>query len=142
MQSNHFIYRSELLLDFLTEDESSQKFKVIADALDREIIAAYNALIAEVADNYGVREKNLFGLRQFNVDMFECRQIDALIADNNSWLSSVLFLFQQQSEIPTEINNVIGSDRSKIVRSRQFYANCIKQITLMAEQFRQQSIDY
>lgn len=139
MQTNHFIYRAELLHEFLVENNDSMKFKVIADALDREIDLAFSALISEIADTYGVRDKSFEGLEQFNPDMIECRTIRGLLSDSNSWISQIQYLWSRQNKQSSV--NLIGSDRADIQVSRQFYANCIEQLTLLVDQFRQQSVN-
>jgi len=138
---NHHLYRCELLNDFLVDDYDSEAFKVIADALDREIELTFSALVAEVAQNYGVTQHTIEGLKGFNSGMMEVRALQLLIDDQSSWLNQLQTRISRSQTGQGENEGLISSDRQSVCYNKDFYSRSISQLVSLIELLRQQGVN-
>jgi len=138
---NHHVYRCELLRDFLVEDSDSEAFKVIADALDREIEQALDALVSEVAQNYGVTNHSFQGLKQFNSGMMEVQTLQLLFDDPSSWINQVQTRLSRTKSDGVIEAGLILSDRKSVCYNQVFYGESIQQLVSLIALFRQQGVN-
>lgn len=157
--SNHYRYRAELLWGFLDQNPNSERFKVIADALGLELEAAYNALVAEIADSYQISDKTFDGLSTMQKDMLEVRLLSQWELDDKSWLNQIRYLNQLRPGPISALSEknaapsvqLIGTDRKPTNHSvtavdrstldASWYQSILQQWDAMTETLRQASIN-
>lgn len=137
-KTNLYLDRAASLLRLMTDKPDAQ-WQALADGVTWLLHLAFEAMIAELANNYGLSGRDLGALEQYNADMAELQRIKNLLNDDQSWLARLEHRFQTYAPDYQPTVGLIGSSKSHVEPDKNFYLNCHQQLSELAEQFRQDS---